>query len=420
MYTILHLETSTLFKTLLMEISTEISAKYINTASAEEAMEILKREDISLILTAMELEEGNTSDFIMELNDSRFRNIPVVVITGNDTLDARKKMYELGIVDYILKKSGRDIIRQNLLSYRKDDTLTRKMKDLSYAVLDDNRMDRKVIERIFSMHGIMNAEYFEDEGEFFSSAQRFNVHLIDLVLKNTSGDRVIQKLREKDEESVVITISGIDNVKTISRMLSIGANDYITKPFNYDLFIARLKTNVRNYVLMQEIKVKTDLLVKMSISDPLTGLYNRRFINERFAQEAERFSRYGSAFSIIMFDIDRFKLINDEYGHQYGDIVIKKVSEVISSSIRDVDIAGRFGGEEFLVILPQTSTRGAVETADRIRKAVENVKFDAKDLKATISAGVVEYDGSDIEDMVRKADMLLYDAKEAGRNCVRF
>jgi diguanylate cyclase (GGDEF)-like protein len=158
----------------------------------------------------------------------------------------------------------------------------------------------------------------------------------------------------------------------------------------------------------------------MSISDPLTGLYNRRFINERFAQEAERFSRYGSAFSIIMFDIDRFKLINDEYGHQYGDIVIKKVSEVISSSIRDVDIAGRFGGEEFLVILPQTSTRGAVETADRIRKAVENVKFDAKDLKATISAGVVEYDGSDIEDMVRKADMLLYDAKEAGRNCVRF
>lgn len=420
MYSILHLETSTLFKTLLMEISAEISAKYFNTHSADEAMEFLKNEDISLILTAMELEEGNTADFIRSLNESQFRNIPVVVITGNDSLEARKKMYELGIVDFILKQSGRDMIKQNLLSYRKDDILTRKMKELSYVVLDDNRLDRKVIERIFSMHGILNVDYFEDEAEFFRSQVRYDVHLIDLVLKNTSGDRVIQRLREKDEESVVITISGIDNVKTVSRMLSIGANDYIHKPFNYDLFIARLKTNIRNYLLMQEIKVKTDLLLKMSVSDPLTGLYNRRFINERFNQESERFSRYGSAFSVIMFDIDCFKKINDEYGHQYGDVVIKKVSEVIRTSIRDVDIAGRFGGEEFLVILPETATKGAVDTAERIRTGVEKSKFDVRELKVTISAGVVEYDGTDIEDMVRKADVLLYDAKEAGRNCVRF
>jgi len=420
MYSILHLETSALFKKLLMEMSEEIDAKYINTASAEDAMGILNKGNISLILTSMELEEGNTADFIKGLNNSRFRNIPVVVITANDSLEARKKMYELGIVDFILKQSGRDIIRQNLLSYRKDDKLTRKMKELSYAVLDDNCMDRKVIERIFSMHGITHVDYFADEEEFFRSSHQYDVHLIDLVLKKTSGDRVIQKLREKDEESVVITISGIDNVKTISRMLSIGANDYIAKPFNYDLFIARLKTNVRNYLLMQEIKVKTDLLVKMSISDPLTGLYNRRFINERFTQEAERFARYGSAFSIVMFDIDRFKNINDTYGHQYGDVIIKNIAEVITTNIRDVDIAGRFGGEEFLVILPETSTGGAVDTAERIRKDVESMKFDVKDLQVTISAGVVEYDGSHIEDMVRRADMFLYEAKEAGRNCIRF
>ena len=420
MYSVLHLETSILFRTLLREISAEIGAKYYYTGSADEAMDYLQKEDVSLILTAMELEEGNTADFISSLNESRFRNIPVVVITGNDSLDARKKMYDLGIVDYILKQSGRDVIKQNLLSYRKNDTLTRKMKELSYAVLDDNRMDRKIIERIFSMNGIANASYFEDEDEFFRSQEHYDIHIIDLVLKKTGGDRIIQMLREKDDESVIITISGIDNVKTVSRMLSIGANDYITKPFNHELFMARLKTNIRNYLLMQELKVKTGLLEKMSVSDPLTGLYNRRYINEKFMHESDRFSRYGSPFSLILFDIDYFKKINDEFGHQYGDLVIKRVSEVIKTSIRDVDMAGRFGGEEFLVILPETSTRGAVDMAERIRAGIEKTKFEATALRTTVSAGVVEYDGSDIEDMVRKADMLLYEAKEKGRNCVRF
>ncbi len=416
MYTILHLETSTLYKTLIKEISAEISAKYLNTGSSEEALEIIQKEDISLILTALELEEGNSLDFIKSLNESEYRNIPVVVITGNDTLEDRKKMYDLGIVDFILKKSSRDQIKQSLTGYRKDDTLSLKMSELSYAVIDDSRMDRKIIERIFAMNNINNVDYFESEQDLFTSITHYDVYLVDLVLKETTGDKVIQKLREDDASSVVITISGIDNIKTISRVLSIGADDYITKPFNYDLFIARLKTNIRNYLLLQEVKIKTDLLEKMSVTDYLTELHNRRHIFFRLSQEIEKSGRYKTAFSLLMLDIDHFKKINDTYGHQFGDVILKKVSDIIRSTIRTMDVAARYGGEEFMVILPEVTLKGAVTVAERIREEVAKIKVENKTLNITISSGTVEYKGEDIQEIVKRADQLLYKAKELGRN----
>jgi len=418
MYTILHLETSALYKTLIREISAEISARYLNTGSTEEAMEIIKKDNISLILTAMELEEGNSIDFIKTLNESQYRNIPIVVITGNDSLEDRKHMYDLGIVDFIPKKSGRDQIKQNLIGYRKDDTLSLKMSQLSYAVLDDNQMDRKIIERLFSMHDIKQVEYFETELDLYNSVTHYDVYLIDLVLEDTTGDKVIQKLRESELSSVVIAISGIDNIKTISRVLSIGADDYLTKPFNHDLFIARLKTNIRNYLQIQEIKVKTELLEKMSITDSLTGLCNRRHIFSRLTQEIEKSGRYKTSFSVLMLDIDHFKEINDTYGHQFGDTMLKKVSEIIRSSIRTMDIGGRYGGEEFLIILPEIPVKGAITVAQRIREEVEKIQSEDENFSITVSIGAAEYTGESIQDIIKKVDELLYKAKQRGRNCI--
>ncbi|HPJ36688.1 MAG TPA: diguanylate cyclase [Spirochaetota bacterium] len=420
MYTILHLETSMLYKTLIREISVELSARYINAASASEAVDILKRENISLILTVMELEEGSSVDFIKALNESEFKNIPVVVITGNDSLEDRKRMYDLGIVDYILKKSEREQIKNNLAVFRRDDPVAEKMNKLRYAVLDDNKMDRKIIERIFAVNDITNVAFYDSEKSLVESGENYDVYIIDLVLENTSGDKVIMKLREKDPGSVVIAVSGIDNVKTVSRVLSIGADDYLTKPFNYELFIARLKTNIRAFMLMQELRKKKEELEKMAVTDSLTALFNRRHIYDRLRQEAEKVERYSSKFSILMFDIDFFKRINDLHGHQFGDIVLRKVADAIKQSIRNVDIAGRYGGEEFLIILPEIQIKGAVTVAERIRSTVEKTDTGVPDLKVTVSGGAAEYLNGDVEELVKKADKLMYEAKESGRNCIRF
>lgn len=409
-----------LYKTLIREISAELSAIYLNAGSAEEAVEHLKHEKVSLILTAMELESGSSVEFIKALNESEFKSIPVVVFTGNDSLDDRKRMYDLGIVDYILKTSDREQIKSNLATFRREDPVALKMGELSYAVLDDNKMDRKIIGRIFSIHRIEKVDFYDSEEALFDSGKSYDVYIIDIVLKNTSGDKVIMKLKDRVPESVVIAVSGVDNIKTISRVLSIGADDYITKPFNYDLFIARLKTNIRAFLLLQELRRKKDQLETMAVTDALTSLYNRRHIYDRLRQEGEKSERYSSRFSIIMLDIDYFKKINDSYGHLFGDLILKKVSDAIHTTVRNVDIAGRYGGEEFMVILPEVQLKGAIILADRIREKVENIQTDVPDLKISVSGGVAEFIGGDVEELVKKADQLLYKAKESGRNCIKF
>ncbi len=186
-----------LYKTLIREISAELSAIYLNASNAEEAFDILKKEKISLILTAMELEGGTSDSFIISLNESGFKNIPVVVFTGNDSLEDRKRMYDLGIVDYILKTSERDQIKSNLATFRREDPVALKMGELSYAVLDDNKMDRKIIGRIFSIHRIENVDFFDSEHALFESDKSYDVYIIDIVLKDISGDKVIMKLKER-------------------------------------------------------------------------------------------------------------------------------------------------------------------------------------------------------------------------------
>jgi diguanylate cyclase (GGDEF)-like protein len=419
MYTILHLEPGMLYKKVIEGICAEINAKYIAASGADEAYEILKKEKINLILTAMELEGGSSYDFIKSLNESAYRTIPVVVFTGNDTLDDRMRMYELGITDYILKVSEPDTVKENLAIFKKEDMLSLRMKDLSYAVVDDSRIDRKVIERIFTNNEIRNVDYYDSGRALLESGKEYDVYLVDFVLQDISGDKIIMKLRESGSNSVAIIISGIDNVKTVSRVLSIGASDYLSKPFNYDLFIARLKTNIRSYLLFQEVKQKTVALEKMAITDTLTGLFNRRHIYSRLNQEVEKAERYGSKFSLIMLDIDNFKSINDSHGHQVGDEVLRVVAEMIRLSIRTVDIAGRYGGEEFMVILPEVALAGTIPVAERIRKAVETARFPNEDLRITISGGAAEYSGS-IEQLVKQADSLMYRAKANGRNIIQY
>jgi len=266
------------------------------------------------------------------------------------------------------------------------------------------------------MHDIKKADFFDSEQMLLNSDMHYDVYVIDLVLKETLGDKVISALRKKNLDSVIIAVSGIDNVKTISRVLSIGADDYITKPFNYDLFFTRLKTNIRNFLLMRELKVKTDLLERISITDPLTELFNRRHIFDRLNQECEKFKRYGLTFTAVMLDIDGFKSINDSYGHQVGDMVIRMVSDAIKKSIRNVDIAGRYGGEEFLIILPEIDGKGGVVAAERIRKSIESIKIEESNIKVTISAGVAEFAGEPIDDFIKKIDSMLYLAKKNGKN----
>ena len=149
--------------------------------------------------------------------------------------------------------------------------------------------------------------------------------------------------------------------------------------------------------------------------DGLTGVYNHRYLYEQIDKEKKRSDRFNTGFSLILMDLDRFKSINDEYGHLIGDEVLRGVARIIASSTRETDIVGRYGGEEFLIILPGTKLDEAYTVAEKIRAAIDRARF-VKDIHITISGGLAQYHGEPASELISLADKNLYYAKETGRN----
>jgi polar amino acid transport system substrate-binding protein len=169
------------------------------------------------------------------------------------------------------------------------------------------------------------------------------------------------------------------------------------------------------YDLLEE---KNKALEKLSITDPLTDLYNRHKLDMEYARERKRSNRYQRPFSLVIIDIDHFKFINDRYGHQVGDVVLKKLGELIKQRTRSSDITGRWGGEEFLIICPETDRKGAWRLADELRKDVQAFRF-LPEVTVTISGGVAEYQpGEDGDQLLKRADDNLYQAKNSSRNTI--
>jgi diguanylate cyclase (GGDEF)-like protein len=223
----------------------------------------------------------------------------------------------------------------------------------------------------------------------------------------------VMKNNPKIKHTPIIFLSAMNDEKSIIKGFENGAVDYITKPFRHQELLARTKTHV-------ELKRAKEKLLRMAITDELTGLVNRRYFMGRLLHEYERTKRYESVFTVLMIDLDYFKKINDSYGHQAGDTVLRTVSDSMKLSLRLSDIIGRIGGEEFAVILPETDITSALVIGDRLRKRIEALEIPHKDcmIKITISIGASPSSKEDlsIDDVLQRSDAALYRAKENGRN----
>lgn len=167
---------------------------------------------------------------------------------------------------------------------------------------------------------------------------------------------------------------------------------------------------------VSEMKRYQDELRAASFTDSLTGLYNRRYLFQRLTNEIDLVNRYGHPLSIVIFDLDHFKTVNDTYGHGAGDEVLIQVAAALGDCIREVDVAGRYGGEEFLLILPHSDASDAMDVAERIRVKLKEKAWPQPRLQVTISGGIRQYRGESLDEFVEAADRKLYEAKEAGRD----
>lgn len=255
----------------------------------------------------------------------------------------------------------------------------------------------------------------------------YDLVLLDVMMPEMSGFEVLKKIRDNEKfiDLPIIMLTAKSEKEDILEGISLGANDYITKPFETEILIAKMKGLIKLKELQEEIKQKNIILENLAITDGLTGAYNHRYFYKRLNEEFERAKRYGTSVSLIMIDIDFFKKINDNYGHLVGDSVLVDLAKLLKQNIRKHDVFARYGGEEFVIILPHTNFEGAQHEAERLRKAVESYKFShiSKEGEVTISLGCVSYPDVKVdkpEDLVKLADSALYTAKNSGRNNVKF
>lgn len=298
-------------------------------------------------------------------------------------------------------------------------------------VVDDDIVSRKVIEKHLTKAGFSVATASDGHhalGQF--DRHFFPIVLTDWMMPGIDGPKLCRLIRQKQTDGYVfiILITARGSKTDIVSGLESGADDYLTKPIHPDELVARINTGIRILKLEQSLKKANEEIHELSITDPLTGCFNRSYLNERFTQELQRAKRYSHPLSIVLADIDHFKKVNDTHGHQAGDEVLKFFSHCIKKQIRKkIDWVVRYGGEEFLIVLPETSTVGAYAMAERLRLAVQREIIHAGHATINITASFggacvaferKEVDCITMDQLVYLADEKLYQSKSNGRNCV--
>ncbi|MBN2897529.1 MAG: diguanylate cyclase [Clostridia bacterium] len=419
MLKILHLEESRFIKKKMGDIVESTGHFYYPANSPREAIETLEKEAIDLIVTALEFDGISGEDFIKTINNSKYKNIPIIVLTSTDTMEMREHLFSLGVVDYLVKTEVDDSIMTTYFkAFKQMKMFSHDVKDVNVAVLDDSELSLSLIRQIFELAGFSQVTYYSDPNEFMKDEKGYDVYIIDLILPGISGDELLLKLRHRHPKSVILIMSSVTNYKTISTTLLIGADDYIMKPFDANIFMARLKVQIKYYLMMCDLEEKNAELRKMAITDGLTKVYNRRYAMHRLEEEIARSERYKHSLSVIMFDLDNFKRVNDVYGHQVGDDVLVKLAQTCQDLLRSSDVMSRFGGEEFMIVLPEANYDQAMLVAEKIRVKIEALTFDDESLKVTISGGVNSFKNQSINELIRVADENLYKAKSSGKNCI--
>jgi len=285
---------------------------------------------------------------------------------------------------------------------------------------------RKLVERTLPAreYMVLVAKTGEEALEIFKERHPGMI-ITDWLMPDLSGIDLCQRIRSEaaGTGTYIIMLTGISDKAQLVKALQAGADDYLIKPFHAEELLARAGVGRRTVELHREIEAKNHLLEQLALTDSLTGLSNRRAIEEWVVRQWSGATRHGFPIWAVMADLDHFKSINDTHGHRAGDQVIKKFAELLKDNMRQSDMCARVGGEEFLVILTHVEREGALVFAERIRELFANYQFEWESGPAHVTcsfgiAGPPCGQTPDFEQLVVRADAALYAAKRLGRNRV--
>jgi diguanylate cyclase (GGDEF)-like protein len=270
---------------------------------------------------------------------------------------------------------------------------------------------------------VLEAENGRDALEILSK-HSIDLILCDVLMPEMDGFTFLKEIKANPAyfDIPVIMLTAEESVEKKVKGLESGASDYVTKPFDESELIARVRVHLKIKRLQDELKEANERYRRLSITDDLTGLYNRRYFFEILEREFERAVRYHLPLALVIIDVDHFKEVNDNFGHLQGDVILTEIASLITGNLRSHDIVARYGGEEFVLLLPMASGDTARSVSEKIRRLIERHRFKgAGDHSITVSIGVCTYPTSAVEridDLISLADGGLYEAKREGRNSV--
>ncbi|MBL8572952.1 MAG: PleD family two-component system response regulator [Hyphomicrobiaceae bacterium] len=377
-------------------------------------------------------------------------HIPVVMVTALDQSSDRVRGLEAGADDFLTKPvsdialitrvkslvrlkmltdelrmravTGRDMGLQDGVDFTSNQ-LAQKGKVL---VVDDRRSSYERIASTLSAEHAVELEIDPQEALFRAAENGYELVIVSLGLQNFDGLRLCSQLRSLERTRmlpILLVTEPEDNAKLL-RALDIGVNDYIVRPIDKNEMLARARTQIRRKRYTDHLRDSLQQTMEMAVTDALTGLNNRRYLESHLSTLVDQAAARGKALSLLIIDIDFFKSINDTYGHDAGDDVLREFAKRIRRNVRGIDLACRYGGEEFVVVMPETDMALAYMVAERLRQRVASEPFmvagGSKAIDVTISIGIGALEKADDtpETIIKRADQAVYLAKRTGRNRV--
>jgi two-component system cell cycle response regulator len=298
--------------------------------------------------------------------------------------------------------------------------------DLPILIVEDSATTATVLSKYLSERfDLVQVRDGAEAWALLHDGPEIGLIITDINMPNMNGHELLSRIRSSDSPYIgklpVIVMTGASDVRDRNDAFRNGASDFITKPVDPAELSARVNVHYNLARIIRELEASRAALARQATTDPLTGRANRRFFLERAEECLAKNQRYKTRCSVIMIDVDHFKAVNDQHGHDAGDELLRSIGDRLHGVVREVDVVARIGGEEFAVLLPDTNLLGAAIMAERLRKSVDQEEFNCchRSMHITVSAGIASFDSDDadtVRDVLRVADQRLYLAKQLGRN----
>ena len=426
----------------------------LTATSGAEALEKVEREAPDIVLLDVMMPGMDGFEVCNRIkNNPAVAHIPVVMVTALTDSEDKVRGLESGADDFLSKPINdmalmarvRSLVRLKMATdewrVRENtanqlgvvDESSNLMNELAdnakVLVVEDKDFEQRKIEETLSKdHDAITmvtsgAEVMEKVTE-----RDYEVLIVSLNLDNEDGLRLCSHLKSNERtRSVPIVMMGSeDDFPRIAQGLEMGAHDYILRPLDRNELLARVRTQVRRKRFQERLRATYEVSLSMALTDSLTGLYNRRYLEVHLEKLLLKNQESRKALAVLMIDIDHFKGVNDTHGHNVGDEILKIFSERLKDNLRSFDLVARLGGEEFVAILPDVSEERAHMVAERLRRSISDVPFPCAaeggelSISTSIGGALIDHGEHSIQEVLERSDKCLYEAKNGGRNCTVF